>query len=76
MSEESESVASQTGMSEESESVAASVDVLSLAAKRAGDSCGGGGGMTIPKVMQAMVLMGHGDMDQYHWREDWPVPVR
>ena len=31
--------------------------------------------MTIPETMNAMVLMGHGDLDQYHWREDWPVPV-
>ncbi len=28
----------------------------------------------IPKTMKAMVLMGHGGMEQYQWREDWPVP--
>lgn len=28
----------------------------------------------IPKTMKAMVLMGHGGLDQYHWHEDWPVP--
>lgn len=28
----------------------------------------------IPKVMKAMVLTGHGDMDKYEWHEDWPVP--
>ena len=27
-----------------------------------------------PKVMQAMVLTGHGGLDKYEWREDWPVP--
>lgn len=31
--------------------------------------------MTIPATMKAMVLMGHGDLDQYHWKEDWPTPV-
>ena len=30
--------------------------------------------MTIPATMSAMVLMGHGDLDQYHWRTDWPTP--
>lgn len=30
--------------------------------------------MNIPETMNAMVLMGHGDLDQYHWRTDWPVP--
>ncbi|WP_299349782.1 alcohol dehydrogenase family protein [uncultured Shimia sp.] len=30
--------------------------------------------MTIPTTMKAMVLMGHGDLDQYHWHEDWPTP--
>jgi NADPH:quinone reductase-like Zn-dependent oxidoreductase len=29
----------------------------------------------VPKTMQAMVLVGHGDMDQLIWHEDWPVPV-
>ncbi|MEL6996010.1 MAG: alcohol dehydrogenase family protein [Pseudomonadota bacterium] len=28
----------------------------------------------IPKVMKAMVLTGHGDLDMYHWHDDWPVP--
>ena len=28
----------------------------------------------IPTKMKAMVLMGHGDVDQYDWREDYPVP--
>jgi len=28
----------------------------------------------IPKTMKAMVLMGHGELDQYHWHDDWPVP--
>lgn len=28
----------------------------------------------IPETMQAMVLTGHGDLDRYEWREDWPVP--
>lgn len=27
-----------------------------------------------PPTMQAMVLVGHGDMDQLEWHEDWPVP--
>lgn len=30
--------------------------------------------MTIPETMRAMVLTGHGDMDAYAWREDWPTP--
>lgn len=25
-------------------------------------------------VMKAMVLTGHGGLDRYEWREDWPVP--
>lgn len=24
--------------------------------------------------MKAMVLTGHGDLDMYHWHDDWPVP--
>ncbi|MFT7593762.1 MAG: NADPH:quinone reductase-like Zn-dependent oxidoreductase [Paracoccaceae bacterium] len=28
----------------------------------------------IPETMQAMVLTGHGDLDQYHWHLDWVVP--
>ena len=31
--------------------------------------------MTLPKVMKAMVTMGHGDLDQMVFREDWPVPT-
>lgn len=31
--------------------------------------------MTLPDKMRAMVLTGHGDLDAYHWHEDWPVPV-
>ena len=27
------------------------------------------------RVMKAMVLAGHGGLDRYEWREDWPVPV-
>ena len=27
------------------------------------------------RVMKAMVLTGHGGLDRYEWREDWPVPV-
>ena len=27
------------------------------------------------RMMKAMVLTGHGGLDQYEWREDWPVPV-
>ncbi|CUK27460.1 Putative L-galactonate oxidoreductase [Cognatishimia activa] len=30
--------------------------------------------MTIPTKMSAMVTMGHGDLDQMVWHEDWPVP--
>ncbi|MFA3918519.1 alcohol dehydrogenase family protein [Ruegeria hyattellae] len=30
--------------------------------------------MTIPATMKAMVLTGHGDLDNYEWHEDWPVP--
>ena len=30
---------------------------------------------TLPETMNAMVLMGHGDMDKLVWHEDWPVPV-
>jgi NADPH:quinone reductase-like Zn-dependent oxidoreductase len=29
----------------------------------------------IPKTMQAMVLTGHGGLDKYDWREDWPTPT-
>ena len=28
----------------------------------------------IPNTMKAMVLTGHGGLDKYQWREDWPVP--
>jgi NADPH:quinone reductase-like Zn-dependent oxidoreductase len=28
----------------------------------------------IPKTMNAMILTGHGGLDKYDWREDWPVP--
>ena len=28
----------------------------------------------LPQTMKAMVLTGHGDLDMYHWHEDWPVP--
>ncbi len=31
--------------------------------------------MTQPKTMQAMVTMGHGDLDQMVWHEDWPCPT-
>ncbi|WJY21565.1 alcohol dehydrogenase family protein [Fontisubflavum oceani] len=31
--------------------------------------------MPQPETMKAMVLTGHGDLDAYEWREDWPVPV-
>ena len=31
--------------------------------------------MTLPTTMKAMVLMGHGGLDQYRWHEDWPVPL-
>ena len=30
---------------------------------------------TIPKTMKAMVLHGHGGLDQLRWHEDWPCPV-
>ena len=30
--------------------------------------------MTLPKTMNAMVTMGHGDIDQMVWHEDWPCP--
>lgn len=30
--------------------------------------------MTLPPTMRAMVTMGHGDMDQMVWHEDWPRP--
>ena len=26
------------------------------------------------RVMKAMVLSGHGGLDRYEWRDDWPVP--
>ncbi len=29
----------------------------------------------IPTTMKAMVLTGHGGLDKYEWRENWPVPV-
>lgn len=29
----------------------------------------------LPESMNAMVLMGHGDMNQLVWHESWPVPV-
>ena len=29
----------------------------------------------IPKIMKAMVLKGHGGLDQLVWQEDWPVPT-
>jgi len=28
----------------------------------------------IPTTMKAMILTGHGGLDKYEWREDWPVP--
>ena len=28
----------------------------------------------IPDTMQAMILTGHGGLDMYDWRTDWPVP--
>ena len=28
----------------------------------------------MPETMRAMVLTGHGDLDKYLWREDWPRP--
>ena len=30
--------------------------------------------MDLPKTMKAMVTMGHGDLDQMVWHEDWPRP--
>ena len=30
--------------------------------------------MSLPTTMQAMVTMGHGDIDQLVWHEDWPRP--
>ncbi len=30
---------------------------------------------TLPATMKAMVLTGHGDVDMYHWHEDWPTPT-
>ena len=29
----------------------------------------------LPETMKAMVLTGHGDLDMYHWHEDWPTPA-
>lgn len=29
----------------------------------------------LPATMKAMVLTGHGDVDMYHWHEDWPTPT-
>ncbi|WFE90991.1 alcohol dehydrogenase family protein [Roseibium porphyridii] len=31
--------------------------------------------MSLPAKMNAMVLEGHGGLDQLVWHEDWPVPV-
>jgi len=31
--------------------------------------------MTLPATMNAMVTMGHGDLDQMVFRTDWPVPT-
>ncbi|KPA21926.1 Crotonyl-CoA reductase [Shimia sp. SK013] len=31
--------------------------------------------MTLPATMNAMILTGHGDLDAYEWRTDWPVPT-
>lgn len=31
--------------------------------------------MDIPSTMQAMVLKGHGGLDQYDWHTDWPTPT-
>ena len=28
----------------------------------------------LPSTMKAMVLTGHGDVDMYHWHEDWLTP--
>ncbi|MEL7026554.1 MAG: alcohol dehydrogenase family protein [Pseudomonadota bacterium] len=30
--------------------------------------------MNLPTKMRAVVTMGHGDLDQLHYREDWPRP--
>ena len=30
--------------------------------------------MSLPNTMRAMVTMGHGDLDQMVWQEDWPRP--
>ena len=30
--------------------------------------------MTLPETMRAMVTMGHGDLDQMVFHEDWPRP--
>ena len=30
--------------------------------------------MTLPSTMGAMVTMGHGDLDQMVWHDNWPVP--
>ena len=30
---------------------------------------------TIPQVMKAFVLKGHGDFDMLEWHEDWPTPT-
>ncbi len=27
------------------------------------------------RLMTAMVLTGHGGLERYEWREDWPVPA-
>lgn len=32
-------------------------------------------GAEIPATMKAMVLTGHGGLEMYEWREDWPTPV-
>ena len=29
----------------------------------------------MPETMKAMVTMGHGDLDQMVWHEDWPMPA-
>ena len=29
----------------------------------------------LPKMMRAVVLTGHGGLDQLSYREDWPLPV-
>ncbi|MGR3714615.1 MAG: alcohol dehydrogenase family protein [Shimia sp.] len=31
--------------------------------------------MPLPSTMQAMILTGHGDLDKYEWRTDWPTPT-